>query len=573
MFKKISSVLLTIIVVFSVLPKINVSAAEPPTYDITVDSAYTGTPPIADTYATIGEAVAAANSGDIIFVKNGDYKEKVNIGKADLTIIGEDKVNTRLYNDENTPAGINAPPLLVSSPNFRAENITIENTFSYTGGSDQQATAVRINEADAVFVNTRIISFLLTVYIDASSGTASFYECYIAGNDIIINMINGNAAFDSCEIKARYTASKEIGDYINFNLGFDDEILFSECQFTAEPGKSDNSYKLLRTASSDGTAVFLDCYLEKNLAPDSIYGNIGSGDFTQITLLESGSTGPSAKVTNDRRQVPAEQIDDYKNKARFPEHIIPPPPPPQPEPQPETPPEETETSETSQSYSEFTPEPPKERVAKHYAAALSNAVFAPDGSVTAGLNKNGFVDSRATVAAMNDAFVYALINENDTIALSIPKGAKGMSASCARKVKAAAGGCEVDVTMFLTNGEQNVGKVKFTLTKEMKDYLPGVKINTLSTMNRFDKITETMSYNWRGLGYFKTSQKGGFGKNAEISINAEALGIVPEEEAQYCAMIYDASTGAEKLFIAEATPLEGEFVFTTSRSGEFMICR
>jgi pectinesterase len=570
MFKKTTSVILTIVVVVFTLPVMNVSAAVPVTYDILVDASFTGTDGDNNTYSTISAAVAAATSDNIIFVKNGQYEEQVNIDKADLTIIGESKENTRLYKEANTTTDLNNPPLLVNSIGFRAENITIENTLVYTNGSDQQASAVKINEADAVFVNVRMVSFLMTVYINSSSGTASFYECYITGNDGIIRMEQGNAAFDSCEIKARYTASKATGNYISFDLSFDDEILFSECRFTAEAGKTDNSYALLKTASISGTAVFLDCYLERNINPDSIYVNVNTGDYTQNTLLESGSTGPSAKVTDDRRQVPAQDVETYRNRARFPEHIV--EPPPQPEPQPETPPEEVKTPKTK-SKSKSASSRPIERTAKYYAAALSNAVFETDGSVIAGLNKNGFVDSRATVAAMNDAFVNALSHKSDTIALSIPSGARGMSASCALKIKAAARDCEVAVIMFLTLNGQNVGKVKFVLTKETKDYLPGVKINALWTENRFGEITETMSYNWRGLGYFATSQKGGFGENAEISINAEALGIVPEEEAEYYAMIYDITAGAEKLFIAEAIPLEGEFVITTSRSGEFMICR
>ena len=49
---------------------------------------------IPDDYSKIQEGVDNANSGEIIFVRSGIYKENIVIDIENLTIIGEDKTNT-----------------------------------------------------------------------------------------------------------------------------------------------------------------------------------------------------------------------------------------------------------------------------------------------------------------------------------------------------------------------------------------------------------------------------------------------------------------------------------------------
>jgi hypothetical protein len=82
---------------------------------------------VPDDYPTIQQAVDAANSGDIIYVRAGIYHERVRISdRSNLQIIGEDSSNTAV-----DTVGMGAPgPLWI----YRSSNITIKG-FSATGES------------------------------------------------------------------------------------------------------------------------------------------------------------------------------------------------------------------------------------------------------------------------------------------------------------------------------------------------------------------------------------------------------------------------------------------------------
>ena len=82
-------------------------------------------------YTTLSAAVTDSVSGDIIFVKAGIYdNEEVHAWEKDITIIGEDPLNTIIKNGYNT---YSKPPLEMSCGVLK--NITIE---AYDGGEPSQ---------------------------------------------------------------------------------------------------------------------------------------------------------------------------------------------------------------------------------------------------------------------------------------------------------------------------------------------------------------------------------------------------------------------------------------------------
>ena len=113
-------------------------------------------------YKTVKSAVEAANDGDIIVIPSGIYKEKINIAKKNLTLVGDGFV-TLTYDaasgnsDENgveyntfTSATVTVEETAVG---FKAENITFENSYNRID-SDRavtQALAISCGADKSVF--------------------------------------------------------------------------------------------------------------------------------------------------------------------------------------------------------------------------------------------------------------------------------------------------------------------------------------------------------------------------------------------------------------------------------------
>ncbi len=179
-------------------------------YDATVDPTGAG-----GAYTTVQAAINAAPTGQTvawtIFIKNGKYKEKINIpsNKPFMQLIGESVANVVLYYDDyaskmvtcNSTVGTqNSASFTVNANDFSALNITFANTY----GDGSQAVAVLVNADRAAFKNCRFLGNQDTVYLKGSATPAKDYfkNCYIDGN---VDFIFGSAVavFDSCVIYAK----------------------------------------------------------------------------------------------------------------------------------------------------------------------------------------------------------------------------------------------------------------------------------------------------------------------------------------------------------------------------------
>src|ERR1017187_242171 len=87
-------------------------------------------------YHTLQEAVdhAPQSGGAIIFLEPGIYREKVNIEKPDITLVGkgrkpEDTVITWGDSAKNTGSTFKSGSIIVSANGFKAENLSIVNTW------------------------------------------------------------------------------------------------------------------------------------------------------------------------------------------------------------------------------------------------------------------------------------------------------------------------------------------------------------------------------------------------------------------------------------------------------------
>ncbi len=198
-----------------------------------------------------------------IFIKNGKYREKVNIpsNKPFLQLTGESVAGVFIYYDD--PATIlgtqNSASFTINATDFAAVNITFANTFNYdsasaAGQTGLQAVAVLVNADRAAFKNCRFLGNQDTLYAKGSGTPRHYFKnCYIDG---IVDFIFGSSVdvFDSCVIyaKARTTSGSSYITAANTPAGQNYGYVFRDCKFPANTGTT--TYYLGRPWQNDGTS-------------------------------------------------------------------------------------------------------------------------------------------------------------------------------------------------------------------------------------------------------------------------------------------------------------------------------
>src|ERR1044071_655707 len=168
-------------------------------------------------FTTVQAAINAAPTGRttpyVIYIKNGKYKEKINIpaNKPFLQLVGESVANVILtwddFSGKPNPAGgtfgtSNSASFTVTAADFSAINITFENTT----GDSPQALAIYVSGDRAAFKNCRFLGGQDTIFAgqpnSATIARQYFRNCYIDGTvDFIFG--DARAVFDSCVIYAK----------------------------------------------------------------------------------------------------------------------------------------------------------------------------------------------------------------------------------------------------------------------------------------------------------------------------------------------------------------------------------
>ncbi|WP_207427206.1 pectinesterase family protein [Pedobacter sp. SYSU D00535] len=149
-----------------------------------------------------------------IFIKKGVYNEKLVIPswKTGITLIGESKENTIITGNDHTgkafpggkdPSGkteymtFTTYTVLVQGDDFRAENLTIQNTAGRVG----QAVALHVEGDRAIIKNCNILGNQDTLYTATGSSRQYYVDCFIEGTtDFIFG--EATAVFENCTIKS-----------------------------------------------------------------------------------------------------------------------------------------------------------------------------------------------------------------------------------------------------------------------------------------------------------------------------------------------------------------------------------
>lgn len=188
-------------------------------------------------FLTIQEAVNAVRDlSDVqvtIYIKNGFYKEKLIIPsqKTKISLIGEDQAQTIISFDDYAGKGnINtytSHSVLIQGNDFRAENLTIENTAGPVG----QAVALHVEADRVVIKNCRILGNQDTLFPAVDTSRQYYVDCYIEGTtDFIFGA--ATVVFERCHIHSKKNsyitaASTSAAQAYGF--------VFLHCKLTADP--------------------------------------------------------------------------------------------------------------------------------------------------------------------------------------------------------------------------------------------------------------------------------------------------------------------------------------------------
>ncbi|MCI9845468.1 pectinesterase family protein [Flavobacterium pectinovorum] len=216
-------------------------------------------------FKTVQEAVNSVASfkktETKIFIKNGTYKEKLEVpkDKNHITLTGESKENVILTyddyaskkNSEGKDIGTSgSASFIVTGNNFKARNITFENSSDPVG----QAVAVRVDGDKIIFDNCKFLGFQDTLYPRDTTSRQYYKNCYIEGTtDFIFGA--STAIFDHCEIFA-----KRGGSYLTAASTLETNpygFVFFNCKLTTNA--PNNSYYLGRPWRNFAKTVFIKC--------------------------------------------------------------------------------------------------------------------------------------------------------------------------------------------------------------------------------------------------------------------------------------------------------------------------
>lgn len=217
-------------------------------------------------FKTVQQAVGSIPENNtqrvVIQIKPGVYREQVRVsrGKRNLTFRGEDPRNTILtFRLSALWAGNTrlAFSTFIGADDFRAENITFENTF----GVGSQAVALFVDADRAEFHNCRFLGWQDTLFVNGARHL--FKDCYIEGHvDFIFG--SASAVFENCTIHSKgagyVTAHYRTGD--DENTGF----VFVRSRLTGQD--TGEGVYLGRPWRPYARVVFIECWLGEHIKPE-----------------------------------------------------------------------------------------------------------------------------------------------------------------------------------------------------------------------------------------------------------------------------------------------------------------
>ncbi|RCW49165.1 pectin methylesterase-like acyl-CoA thioesterase [Paenibacillus prosopidis] len=308
-------------------------------------------------YSTIAAAIAALpQSGGIIEVAPGTYKEKLLISKNNVALVGmgtdasKVKITGNDYNKKINPATgqpygtSGSATVTVTGSDFYATNLTFENTANYEAPgyeANEQAVALLTKGDRAVYRAVMFLGGQDTLYVH-NNKRAYFNNSYVEGYvDFIFG--NGKAVFDNTTIKAkvhtdlrgqvtitaqkRESASEDSGFVFNNNtLLFDDQYM--DNVWLGRPWGAYSTVYFLNTkmgpqVKTPGWIEFIPAeyappgVTPTNYLPTSTYREYktlypdGNGGWTAFDIGQRESVSPNTNVPLSDAEAAALAADTY----------------------------------------------------------------------------------------------------------------------------------------------------------------------------------------------------------------------------------------------------------------------
>lgn len=302
--------------------------------------------------ATLAEAFALAqavpaSSAVEIYIAAGIYKEKLNLERDNVTLIGEDAENTILTFDDYAlflmPDGIKrgtfrSYTIFVHGNFFTAKNLTFANTAGY-GPKVGQAVAVYADGDCMTFENCRFLGHQDTLFTaplpptvvewggfrgprenaPRDNGTHYYKNCYIEGD---VDFIYGGATafFEECEIRSLSRGTDPNG-YITAAStpeGRPYGYVFNRCRFTSDCAPE--TVYLGRPWRSFAKTVIMNSWLGDHIKKEGWHDWGKEEAHTQTFYAEYNNSGPGASP--DTRAFWSHQLTDEEATLYAKENIL-----------------------------------------------------------------------------------------------------------------------------------------------------------------------------------------------------------------------------------------------------------
>jgi pectinesterase len=285
-------------------------------------------------FRTVQEAFDAVPDNSLertfVLIKPGVYSGQKILArqKNNVTLQGQQKESTILTWDINTneeqPAGTNlkykGTALVVLADNFRADNLTFQNT----SGDHGQALALRIDGDRAVVNNSRLLGWQDTVMLN--NGRHYFKNSYIEGR---VDFIYGSATavFDHCEIRSKnggYVTAASTPPERPYGFVFLDSKLTSDpapwVDPAGKPAKATPLAYLGRPWRPYGSVTFVNTDMGAHIRPEG-WNNWGKPENEKTArYAEYRSSGPGANP--DKRAGWSKQLGDAQARELTIENIL-----------------------------------------------------------------------------------------------------------------------------------------------------------------------------------------------------------------------------------------------------------
>ena len=225
-------------------------------------------------FRSIQEAINSTRDlgpGEVVIrIKSGVYNEKLEIPswKHQLTLIGEDRENTIITNDDFSGridpltgkelSTFTSYTVLVRGNDIRVENLTIQNTSCGEG----QAVALHVEGDRFVIKDANILGCQDTLYTATEGSRQLYLNCFIEGTtDFIFG--EATAVFIDCTIKSlKDSFITAAATPQNQEFGY----VFFDCKFIAAEGV-DEVY-LGRPWRPYAKTVFINSHLGDHILPE-----------------------------------------------------------------------------------------------------------------------------------------------------------------------------------------------------------------------------------------------------------------------------------------------------------------